>query len=170
MNALNELVLGAVAKLADYLVQKKADRLILAILAGLVLVLFSISAQADFKIGAILASDHLSSDFVCQGEDRKYNETHNGLYVGYKGFFIGRYENSVSGCEGRKYSNLAGYERDFYKWQGVSFSYAVGAADGYLENESTGEYRAFASLNARYSVFKVWYGVNVLAGGLEYRF
>ena len=137
------------------------------------LIVFTVfdAKAGDWKAGIFFASEHSSSQYTCDAIGKvDYNEENPGFWVSYNGFFVGRYENSVSNCPGFDYSNVLGYERTFYRYQEFSVSYALGMADGYFDDEITGGYRAWASINLKVSIYKLWYGGRAAVHSLEFDF
>ena len=136
-------------------------------------------AAGDFSVGVLLGSHHVASDgFVCDGARRDFNETNPGVYLRYKNLFVGRYENSYSGCAGvwkssglymaPKYSTVIGAEADLGELGPVEFSVTGALADGYPDDgDAFGEYRPWASINAKVGIFKVFYSYKVVAFGLQ---
>lgn len=151
---------------------------ILTILLVLLALIVTPAAQAEehFSVGTLSSSYHIKErTFDCDGVDRQWNEDNNGVYVQYKGFIYGRYENSYSGCNGLKYSNLIGYEFELGEWWEVEFSGTAALADGYPGKDQNidhemGEYRVSATINAKWKFLKIYYGYAVIAAGLEIEF
>ena len=138
--------------------------------AFILLLLLCSPVSAQFSIGTLLGSNHPGDDgFECFGVARDYNETQMGVFVQYRGWLVGRYENSYSGCDGLEYSNLIGYESTIGRLGSVEFSATAALVDGYPVDPEFGEYRAWATINARWKIFKVYYGYKVVGYGLEWR-
>jgi hypothetical protein len=88
----------------------------------------------------------------------------------YKYLILARFENSYTGCWlDIKYSNMVGVEAPLGTTGPIEWSATAAIADGYPEFESDfGEYRAWGSVNAQIGLFKMHYGYNVIAFGLEW--
>lgn len=141
---------------------------------GLIVGLFLPAQASDWKVGLLLASDHMDDGYTCDGERRSLNEDNRGLYVVYKGFMVGRFENSYSGCRDLKYSNMLAYEYMLGSHKALDFSITAGIADGYQDFEDGfEEYRAWASVNMKWNLFrntgpKMFYAYRVAAYSLEW--
>lgn len=151
------------------------------IIIALAAAIFTIHQQAkgeegDWSATILLGSHHTSDNYTCNGQDRDYNESNPGLLIGYKWFFVGRFENSHSGCDDYKYSNVVGAEAPLGQLGFVQFSVTAGIADGYPEDYDSGssrgfgEYMPWASINGRVGPVKIFYGYKVIALGLTHNF
>lgn len=141
----------------------------LALCAALLLWFFSGKAEAsDWRVGVLAASAHMhSTTYTCNGIETKWNENNPGFYVGYKNLVIGRYENSISGCNDYKYSNLLAFEESVGKVGPLEASFTLGVADGY---DTANGYRPWASINGKVGPLKLYYAFEVAAFALEYQF
>ncbi len=96
----------------------------------------------DFRIGGFLASDHHSGE--------RNNENHiKSLYACANFICAGRYRNSHS-----VYSNFAAYSPVIGRWKSIEFSASIGVADGYTGYTTDQQFIPFASISAKFSVFK----------------
>jgi len=133
------------------------------------------SASDDWRVGVFTNSLHPFDDtFNCNGGETDYNETNPGIFVRYKYLLVGRYENSMSGCDGAKWSNLLGVEADLGKTGPIHWSAIAALADGYpvfenpVNNHDFGQYKIWGSINARVGIFKLYYGYQAVGFGLEF--
>ena len=144
------------------------------LIAFIAIVLFTVHHQVragDWSVGYMAASWHMEDDYRCEDERRDFNESNNGLYIKYKALIIGRYDNSQSGCDGAKYSNFVGLEAPLWSVGPVDFSIMGAIADGDPDDgDGFGEHKPVATLNAQWSVVKIFYGVKVAAIGLQWDF
>ena len=121
------------------------------------------------RIGTIIGSDHLG--------DGEWNEEHNGLYIGYKGWAIGQYENSYSEQDGygKLKSSFITYEVPLHREEWVETSFTLGVVTDYPKEATTFRRSTipWVTFNIRFgrSVgVKLWHvPTAVTAYGLEYR-
>lgn len=144
--------------------------LILLLIDGYLNKVWADHADQDIRCGLLLYSHHPFA------EPDEYNEEHEGAYCSWNGLAIGSYTNSYENS-----STLLTYTSILGNWHDVEFSITAGIVNGYPEEgESTeqedpvkgfdgwGEYRPWASVNAKYSVFKLYYAYRVWVFGLEF--
>jgi len=145
-------------------------RLVLVVLISLTA---SKATASDWHLGILTNSYHpLSDTFNCNGVETDYNETNPGIFVRYKYLLVGRFENSMSGCDGAKWSNLLGVEADLGATGPIHWSVTAALTDGYPEFENPvddfGEYKVWGSINARVGILKINYSYLAIAFGLEF--
>lgn len=136
------------------------------VIIGLIALFSPVSAiSGELSVGLLLYSHHHNEDtFKCGEAQLLLNEDNSGLYIVFpNGLMLGRYENSVSGCKGAKYSTLLGYETRLNDYWSVT----AGIANGYVN--ATG-YVPWATVNLEVGIFKIWYGYTVTGLGLEWDF
>jgi hypothetical protein len=149
-------------------------RLVIICLVWAALAFFTVNA-GDWSFGLTTHSYHPHKrTFECDGVQNAYNETNPGIFVRYKYLLAGRYENSMSGCKGAKWSSFIGIEKDLGNTGPVIWSVTAAIADGYPEfrfpNEryDLGEYKVGGSVNARVGFFKIYYGYKVVVMAVEF--
>lgn len=129
----------------------------------------TVPSKSYLRIGAIIGSDHVGGG--------SWNEEQNGLYVGYKGWAIGQYENSYSEVDGRDKlkSSFITYEVPMHRGDWIETSFTVGVVDGYPEEATTFRRSTlpWISINIRIGGTvgaKLWHvPLSVTAYGIEYR-